>query len=176
MFSSAIAQLVERLAVNLRSFPEESGLSLSGISVKPFAGNTEGTRKDDDIVHALKKFRDQCNEDVPGSIPGRGAKEAIARSIGPPLSSSYPSEQGGCFISCGQSLAESLVFSIKRRMILLRGILRGMARCAQFVVLTWYSEMEAEVSFMAVQDFLAVEAHEIPLRIRKGIYWSLCQK
>jgi hypothetical protein len=30
-----------------------------------------------DIVHPLKKFWDKCNEDVPGSSPGRGAKNCI---------------------------------------------------------------------------------------------------
>jgi hypothetical protein len=34
IFGSAIAQSVERLAVNLRSFPAKAGLKLSGISVK----------------------------------------------------------------------------------------------------------------------------------------------
>ena len=37
-------------------------------------------RKDDDIVHPHKKFWDKCKEDVPGSSPGRGAKDFIRKA------------------------------------------------------------------------------------------------
>jgi hypothetical protein len=56
-------------------------LSLRGVAEEMFVealSIPNAIASDDDIVHPFKKLEDTCKELVPGSNPGRGAREMSA--------------------------------------------------------------------------------------------------